>query len=177
MSSIAVFGSSEPGPGEPLYRAAESLGRRLARSGFAVVTGGYGGVMEAASKGAREAGGRAIGVVCRIFPDREPNPWLTRVVDSVDLHERTRELIERAAGFVVLEGRAGTLAELAFLWALARAGQLGDRPVVLLGDPWEPLVALAAERGYLLDPELAVVRRAADPAAAVECLRRALGVP
>ena len=67
---IAVFGSSEPLPGQTRYESARALGDGLARAGFGVVTGGYGGVMEAASRGAREAGGTATGVVCGLFSER-----------------------------------------------------------------------------------------------------------
>ena len=63
MATIAVFGSSEPSDGDPLYERAQRLGHRLAKAGFGVITGGYGGVMEAASRGAYEAGGKSIGVV------------------------------------------------------------------------------------------------------------------
>jgi uncharacterized protein (TIGR00730 family) len=172
---IAVFGSSEPGPGDPRYERARALGRALARAGYGVVTGGYGGVMEAASRGAREAGGTATGVVCGdLFSGRVPNPWLTESVSTPDLFERTRELVRRARGFVVLGGKAGTLAELAFLWALNRAGCLADRPVILLtgpsGEPWNALMT-CLEHSDLLDPsELAATEIVASPGAAVRRL-------
>jgi len=152
---IGVFGSSEPGLGTPLYESARTLGGDLARAGYRVVTGGYGGVMEGASRGAREAGGTATGVVCDVFPGRAPNGFLTDVAPTADLFERTRELVRLSRGFVVLGGRAGTLAELAFLWALHRAGCLDGRPVLLLtdsdGGPWNALMR-CLERNRLLDP-------------------------
>ena len=73
--SVAVFGSSEPAEGDTLYDTARRLGGLLARCGYRVVTGGYGGVMEAACRGAREAGGATVGVTCSIFRDRTPNPY------------------------------------------------------------------------------------------------------
>ncbi len=77
---IAVFGSSEPLEGEPLYEQARRVGALLAAAGYRVVTGGYGGVMEGASRGAIERGGEAIGVVCgAVFPARSPNRYLTEV--------------------------------------------------------------------------------------------------
>ena len=148
---IAVFGSSEPTAGEPAYANALELGARLARGGYTVVTGGYGGVMEAASRGAREAGGSTIGVTTAIF-DRSPNRWLSETVQTGDLYERTRQLIEHARGFVILPGKAGTLAEIAWLWALDRAGCLNPGPVVLLGDSWRLIYELL-ERESMLDPE------------------------
>jgi uncharacterized protein (TIGR00730 family) len=170
---IAVFGSSEPAPGSPQYEVAHEVGRRLALAGFAVVNGGYGGVMEASARGAREAGGRTIGVTTKAFAFRAgANPWIETEESTADLHERTRRLIERAAGFIVLPGRSGTLSELTFLWALAKAGLLGRRPIVLIGQVWRPLLG-ALGRLDLLDREArAATRVAATPAAAVAALAR-----
>lgn len=147
--TIAVFGSSEPLPADALYEQARELGRLLARSGRRVLTGGYGGVMEAASRGATEAGGEAIGVTCTRFTGRQPNPFLTGRISTDDLCQRTATLIDRADGFVVLAGKAGTLAELAQLWALQRAGCLDDRPVILLGGLWEAVLRRLLRAGIL----------------------------
>lgn len=160
---VAIFGSAAPDSQDELYRRAESAGRHLAIHGFAVVTGGFSGVMEGAGKGAFEAGGESIGVISTIFSSRDPNPYLTRVIDSQDLHERTQLLIEHAAAFVILDGQAGTLSELSFLWALHRAGCLDDRPVILLGDYWGPLVNLCRQSGYLGAEQLEATHQVAAP--------------
>ncbi len=165
--AIAVFGSSEPLPGAPLYEQALRLGRLLAEAGHPVVTGGYGGVMEAASRGAREAGGQTIGETCEIFRDRKPNGYVDREIATADLHARTQRLIELSAGFVILSGKAGTLSELALLWALQRAGCLAERRVVLLGDPWRELLRFLAERDLLEPAQLSVTRVAETPEQAV----------
>ena len=166
---VAVFGSSEATPGEPGYETARRLGTLLARAGLGVVTGGYGGVMEAASRGAREAGGFTIGVTCSIFDPRAPNGWLVEIVTAADLTERMRQLVARARGFVVLPGGAGTLAELTLLWALDRAGCLGPRPVVLLGAPWRPLVEFL-ERSAMLEAAQVERTQVVDtPERAVAC--------
>ncbi len=172
-----MFGSSEPRAGEPAYDLAYRTGRALAQSGFTVVTGGYGGVMEAASRGATEAGGRTVGVVSEVFSTRVPNPYLSETVTSRDLYDRTRFLIDRSDGFVVLSGQAGTLAELAWVWALARAGVLPARPVVALGAPWPDLLDLLEQRDMLDPVALEMTERAADENEAVEILRRRLGEP
>jgi uncharacterized protein (TIGR00730 family) len=168
--AIAVFGSSEPVEGDAAYGRARRVGGLLASVGYRVVTGGYGGVMEAASRGAAEAGGRAIGVTCAIFPDRAPNPYLHEVVETPDLYERTRELVRRSDGFVVLPGKSGTLAELAFLWALHRAGTLGRRPVVLLGEPWRPLLRHLGRAGILEGPQFDVTRVVDSPEETIDTL-------
>ena len=169
--SIAVFGSSEARPGEPLYEDARAVGGLLAGAGYRVVTGGYGGVMEAASRGAAEAGGVAVGVVCGVFADRVPNPYLGEVRDTPELFARTRELIEAASGYVVLEGKSGTLAELAFLWALHRAGSLGRRPVVLLGGRWRPLLRHLVRARMIESEQFDVTRVVDTPGEALATLR------
>jgi predicted Rossmann-fold nucleotide-binding protein len=126
--------------------------------------------MEAASRGAREGGGRTVGITCAIFAGRCPNAWLDEVVEARDLHERTGELLDRAGGYVILPGKAGTLAELAQLWALERAGCLGGRPVVLLGDCWPPLLHTLQRIGMLESPQLRSAKLVGSPAEAVEFL-------
>ncbi len=173
-SAIAVFGSSEPAPGDPLYEQARRLGGLIASGGHVLVTGGYGGVMEAACAGAVEAGGRTIGVTCGIFAGREPNRFLSEEIRADDLFGRTQKLIELAGGFVVLHGKSGTLAELALLWALDRAGCLDRRPVVLLGDGWGALLAFL-QRSEMLEPaQQRITRVAATPEEAMSELTRLL---
>ena len=149
--SVAVFGSSEPEPGTAPYEEARKLGDLLAGTGARVVNGGYGGVMEAVSRGARDAGGSVLGITGAFFLDREPNPWLSEVIPCRDLFERTRLLIDLSHAFIILPGKSGTIAELAFLWALDRAGLLGGRPVVLCGKIWPGLLD-AIERAGALEP-------------------------
>jgi hypothetical protein len=147
-AGVAVFGGSDTEPGDDAYRRAGQVGRLVALAGVPVVTGGYGGVMEAASRGAREAGGEAIGVTCRAFGTRSSNRWLTLEIEEPDLFARTARLVALSQGFVVLPGASGTLAELAMLWALKRAGALEAR-IVLLDPVWDELVELLARRDRL----------------------------
>jgi len=167
---IAVFGSSEPLPGDLLYEQARTLGRLLAEAGHLVVTGAYGGVMEAASRGAVEAGGRTFGVACEIFNKRAPNNYLTMTSSSADLHQRQQELVDRSRGFVILQGKAGTLSELALLWALHRAGCLERRPVVLLGGVWKDLLIFLERNRILEAPQLQISDVAETPQAALDAL-------
>lgn len=171
---IAVFGSSLPQPGEPLYESARRVGSLLVGSGYDVITGGYGGVMEGASRGAFEAGGRSVGVTCSIFVDRPPNAYLTEKRDTDDLIARTRALVEAARGYVVLHGKSGTLAELTLLWALHRAGSLGPRPVILLGDPWRPFMHHLVKGSMIELDQLAITRLAEGPEDAVSLIDRYL---
>ena len=136
---ITVFGGSQCGPDDAEYRDALRLGRLLAERGFTVVCGGYSGVMEAVSRGAREAGGEAIGVT---LADRQarPNEYLTRQQPAPDLFERLRGLILQSSGFVALRGGLGTIVEVCLVWNLFLLRTLTPRPLVLLGDCWPPVV-------------------------------------
>lgn len=170
---ISVFGSSETRDGSRLYETARRVGGLLAEAGFGVVTGGYGGVMEAASRGASEGGGISLGVTCAIF-DRPPNRYQTRAIETGDLGERTRRLVDLARAFVVLPGKSGTLAELAFLWALHRAGRLDGKPVVLLGGEWKAIVRHLCEASILDAEQLETTHVAHTPEEAIEVLRQHL---
>lgn len=138
--TIAVFGSSRREAESPFYREAHTLGGVLARAGCAVLTGGYGGSMEAASRGAREAGGRVIGVTCAIFDPKPANPWLTEEIKAATLMERLAMMIMRADGFVAVRGGIGTLSEITLAWSLLQTGSLNGKPLVLLGADWQPIL-------------------------------------
>lgn len=172
--SIAVFGSSEPADGEADYARAREVGRLLAGAGARVVSGGYAGVMEAASRGAREAGGSALGVTCSLFTDREPNRWLTDRREGRDLYERTRLLIDLSDAFIILPGKSGTIAELAFLWALDRARLLGEKPLVLCGPRWAGIIGALETAGALEPEQRRITGLAGDPEEAVSQIARRL---
>jgi uncharacterized protein (TIGR00725 family) len=171
---VAVFGSSEPAPDSLLYRIALETGRLLAARGFTVLTGGYGGVMEGASRGATEEGGNTVGVLCDIFSKRTANRWIQETIQAADLFERTRLLIENADAYVVLHGKAGTLAELTLVWALHRAGCLERRPVVLLGDGWSRFMQTLNDGGMLDPAQREITKIAVSPQEAVEVLEQFL---
>ncbi|GBC77834.1 hypothetical protein HRbin08_01316 [bacterium HR08] len=138
---ISIFGGSRCSPQDWEYQEAERLGRCLAEAGYIVCTGGYAGVMEAANRGARLAGGESWGVTVEIFPD-PPNPYLSREIRTRDLLERLKVVNELAQGFIALRGGIGTLAEVALFWNLALLDQVSaNKPLILLGACWEPIVA------------------------------------
>jgi hypothetical protein len=121
-----------------------------------------------------EAGGAAVGVTCAIFSGRKPNRFLTERRETENLLARMGALIDAACGFVVLHGKSGTLAELTLVWALHRAGSLGPRPVILLGDAWRPFLHHLVRGGMIEDEQLAITRVAGDPEEAVAELDRFL---
>ena len=150
MEVVAVFGASAPLPGEPVYEEGVRCGRLLAEAGYAVATGGYAGLMEAVSLGAREAGGRVIGVtVPDVFPDRPGgNAHLTEETRTASLLERIHEMVDLSVASIALPGSLGTATELLVAWNLAYVARFTGarpKPVVAVGEQWRRLVPLLTD--------------------------------
>jgi hypothetical protein len=136
---VTIFGGSRCQEGSVEYAQAKEVGARLAEAGFTICTGGYLGVMEAASRGAREKGGRVLGIVMNQFK-AEPNRFLTDKVASQHFYERLQNLITRSVGFIALKGGMGTITEVSLVWNKLMMGVIDPHPLVLLGDCWKPVV-------------------------------------
>jgi uncharacterized protein (TIGR00730 family) len=136
---VTIFGGSKCGEGSEEYGQALEVGRMLADRGFTICTGGYLGVMEAASRGAHERGGRVLGIVMNQFKS-EPNRYLTDKVATPHFYERLQNLITRSVGFIAIRGGMGTVTELSLVWNKLQTGVIGPRPLVLLGDCWPPVI-------------------------------------
>jgi uncharacterized protein (TIGR00730 family) len=136
---ISVFGSSMPINNEEQYHTAYDLGKKLALNGFDVCTGGFSGIMEAASKGAVEGGGEAIGVTVNLW-GRNTNQYITREVKCSTLLERIHKLIEIGDGFVVLQGGTGTLLELAAVWEYCNKGLMDIKPIACHSAIWNSII-------------------------------------
>jgi uncharacterized protein (TIGR00730 family) len=141
---ITVFGSSRPREGDGDYEQARALGRELAAHGFRVCSGGYGGVMEAASRGAKESGGGTLAVTAEFFR-RGANAWVDDVRSVATWEERLFELIRLGQGFVACKGGTGTLVELAVVWEMLNKGVMQGKPFVVLGDFWTPILERVRE--------------------------------
>ena len=166
---VAVFGSSTVRESEPGWREAHELGGELARRGVATMTGGYGGAMAAASRGASEAGGHVIGVTVDLFERRGPvNAWVRERVHTPDLFERLRHIVLSADGFVAAAGSIGTLTEVFLAWTLVSVEGREPAPIVLMGSHWREW--LAVHRGPEFVPARlhGFVQVADTPAAAAE---------
>src|SRR5712692_5471110 len=136
---VTVFGSSRPQEGDPDHAEARALGGALAAKGFLGCAGGYGGVMEAASRGAKEAGGRTLAVTAEFFRSRA-NRWVDEEVRVKTWQERLFELVRRGAGYVACKGGTGTLVELAVVWEMLNKGVMAGKPFVVLGEFWRPVL-------------------------------------
>jgi uncharacterized protein (TIGR00730 family) len=141
--NVTIFGGSQPLPGSPAYAEAYELGRLLAESGHTVLTGGYIGTMEAASRGANEAGGQVIGVTCEEIERWRkvaPNPWLKEEMRFQTLQERLNFLIQNCDAAIALPGGPGTLTEIALNWNLMIVESLHRRPLILVGTGWQSVL-------------------------------------
>jgi uncharacterized protein (TIGR00730 family) len=153
---VTIFGGSRCGEKTPEYEEARILGARLAEAGFTICTGGYLGVMEAASRGAREKGGRVYGIVMNQFKS-EPNRYLTDKVASQHFYERLQNLITRSVGFVALRGGMGTVTEVSLVWNKIQTGVLEKRPLVLLGDCWKNVVEAWQQNLVVSDADVSLL--------------------
>jgi uncharacterized protein (TIGR00730 family) len=134
---VAIYGSSTMKDDEPAYAEVMALGTELAKAGLAVMTGGYGGAMAAASRGAHEAGGHVIGVTVELFEARGPvNPWVTERVHTPDIYARLKHLVHEADAFVAVTGSIGTLTELFLSWTMLSVSARPKAPLVLMGAHW-----------------------------------------
>ena len=175
---ITVFGSSRPREDDADYQEAFQLGCALGKAGFDVCTGGYGGVMEAVSRGAKTSSATTYGVTTEFFEVRA-NGWIDREIRMDGWQQRLFELIRMGDGFVACKGGTGTLAEIAVAWEMLNKAVITGKPFVVLGDFWLPIVERVreVELGHPAvwgESTVKLVHVAATPMEAMEFLRRAL---
>jgi uncharacterized protein (TIGR00730 family) len=179
--AISVFGSARVNEDDPVYADAREVGRRIVEAGFAVVTGGGPGVMEAANRGAREGGGVSVGFNIELPHEQHENPYLDISLTFDHFYARKTMFVKAAEGFVIFPGGFGTLDELFEALTLIQVGKVLHFPVVLFDHGyWAPLLDWI--RGRLLademispdDLELLVVTDEADEAVQVlvDCYER-----
>jgi hypothetical protein len=138
---VTVFGSARFGESHPFYDLARRTGRRLAESGFTVMTGGGPGIMEAANRGAKEGGGRSIGCNIRLPKEQKPNPYLDRWITLRHFFVRKVMLVKYSYAFVAMPGGFGTLDEIFEAATLIQTAKIRNFPVVVMGrDYWRPML-------------------------------------
>jgi len=179
--AVTVYGSARITSGDPAYERAREIGRRLAEAGFAVVTGGGPGIMEAANRGCQEAGGLSIGFNIELPHEQDANPYLDRELTFKHFYARKTMLVKAAEGFVLCEGGFGTLDELFESLVLIQTGKILHFPVVLVGTAhWSGLQSWIEEKliaEQLISPaDLLLLSVTDDPAETVrvvlDCYRR-----
>jgi uncharacterized protein (TIGR00730 family) len=176
--AIAVFGSARTPAGHPDYATAEQVGARLAAERFAVITGGGPGAMEAANKGASEAGGISVGLGIELPFEAGLNQWVDKGINFRYFFARKTMFVKYAQGFVVLPGGIGTLDELFEALTLVQTQKVTSFPIVLLGTAyWQGLVdwlrdTVLAE-GRIAAPDLDMIQLTDDVDEAVEIMVQA----
>ena len=171
--AVSVFGSARLSPDDPAYGFAVATGRAFAERGWAVVTGGGPGIMEAANRGCRDGGGLSVGFNIRLPHEQGSNPYLDMSMEFTHFYARKTMFVKAAEGFVVFPGGFGTLDELFESLTLLQTGVIRHFPVVLFGsEHWRPLQAWAAGElladGLVSPPDLELISVADDPDAAAQ---------
>ncbi len=180
QAGVTVFGSARVREGDAVYDAARECGRLLADEGFAVITGGGPGVMEAANRGAADRGGRSVGFNIKLPHEQHENPYLNLEMTFDHFYVRKVMLVKASEGFIVYPGGFGTLDELFEALTLIQTGKVEHFPVVLVGRAhWQPMMdwinhRLVAE--YINNGDLDLLEVVDTPADAVAqvvaCFRR-----
>lgn len=172
---VTVFGSARIAESHEAYGLAHDMGRRLAELGFAVMTGGGPGVMEAANRGAREAGGVSVGCGIRLPGEAGANTWIDRWIEVKRFFVRKVLLVKSSCAFVVFPGGFGTLDELFEAATLRQTGRIHDFPVILMGrKAWTPLLdhlrTVALRDAMIAPADLASLLVTDSPAEAMACI-------
>jgi uncharacterized protein (TIGR00730 family) len=180
--AISIFGSARTPIGDSFYEAAEKTGRAIAKRGFAVITGGGPGIMEAANKGAKEAGGMSVGCNIELPAEQGLNDYVDLGVEFRYFFARKTMFVKYARGFIIFPGGFGTLDELFESLTLAQTGKIEHFPIVLFGHSyWDGLLAWIRQEGlpraYLKPEDLDLLRVTDDPEEAAEVATRATPEP
>jgi uncharacterized protein (TIGR00730 family) len=174
---VSVFGSARTTPDDPDYRAAQEAGALLARNGFAVITGGGPGIMEAANKGAFEAGGISIGCNIELPFEQRPNPYLTRSLTFKYFFVRKTMFVKYSTAFIIFPGGFGTLDELFEALTLIQTHKIRNFPVVLVGKAyWSGMIEWITKEMFgarkISEPDLSLFHITDSPSEAVDFVVR-----
>ena len=174
--AVSIFGSARTKPDEPYYKLAQETASQIAKAGFAVITGGGGGIMEAANKGAAEAGGKSIGLNIELPMEQVPNDYQNLSLHFRYFFCRKVMFLKYAHGFIVFPGGYGTMDEFFESLVLIQTLKQASFPVILMGsDYWEGLLdwtkeKMLNEHGYIDPEDMDVFTVVDDPQAAAKII-------
>jgi uncharacterized protein (TIGR00730 family) len=176
---VTVFGSARLLEGDPYYNMARKLGSSLATAGFSVMTGGGPGLMEAANRGAKEAGGYSMGCNIALPHEQKPNPYLDSYVQFEHFFVRKVMLVKYSCAFVIMPGGFGTLDEAFEIAILIQTRKLSKFPIVLMGEAfWQPLRQFIRDKmvgmGLINEEDLGIVKITDDVDGAIEWIRHGI---
>jgi uncharacterized protein (TIGR00730 family) len=176
--AVSVFGSSRVAATDPVYEIGRQVGRHLAEAGFAVMTGGGPGAMEAVNRGAAEAGGKSVGLNIHLPKEQASNPYANVRIDFRYFFIRKVMFVKYAVAYVILPGGFGTMDELFEALTLIQTNRIKPFPVILLGkDYWKDLISWIKKnmlvKHSMIDPDdMDLFQCIDDPAAAVAAIKR-----
>lgn len=171
---IAVFGSARVQPDDDVYQQSYALGRALAHAGYITMTGGYAGVMEAASKGAKEADGQAQGITVaslEYIGESRTNQWVTEEIRYATLPERVKHLVDTADAYIVMPGGIGTAQEIIEVWQQMRLGDLPEKPLFIYGNFWKPMIQMMLDDAYINERDMRYIIEANNADSIIDALR------
>ena len=174
--AVTIFGSARVGPSNPMYELARDIARKLARSGFAIITGGGPGIMEAANRGCREGGALSVGCNIELPHEQGLNPYVDLGIEFRYFFARKTMFVKYADAFVIMPGGFGTLDELFEALTLIQTGKVRDFPVVLVGrDYWQGMIdwmrTVQLPAGAITESDLDLLKLTDDPDEVVEIIR------
>ena len=135
-NGVTIFGSARVKPEDPYYQKAEKLGRLLVQNGFAVITGGGPGIMEAANKGAAEAGGQSVGMNIKLPFEQKPNPYANLQIDYKYFFIRKVMFVKYAVAYIIMPGGYGTMDEFFEALTLIQTKRVKSFPVIVMGSEY-----------------------------------------
>jgi uncharacterized protein (TIGR00730 family) len=174
---VTVFGSARFPEGHRYYELARAVGRQIAGAGFPVITGGGPGIMEAANRGAKESGGKSVGVNIQLPGEQEPNPYLDEFVEFDHFFVRKVMLVKYSCAFIAMPGGFGTLDEVFETATLMQTGKIEHFPIIMMGSEfWRNLQDFVRssliEQGTVSESDLALFHHTDDPAEAVAIIKQ-----
>jgi uncharacterized protein (TIGR00730 family) len=164
---VTVFGSSRARYPDEEYMAAWRLGKLLAERDWTLCNGGHDGTMEAAARGAKELGGKTIGVTFNLYRPANRNVWLDQEIVTETLLTRLEKLVTLGDAYVILRGGIGTLLEFVLVWNLVQAPEFAHKPVVVVGEDWRSVFESMREHLPMHEYERESIRLVANVEEAV----------
>ncbi|MFH1080684.1 MAG: TIGR00730 family Rossman fold protein [Pseudomonadota bacterium] len=176
-NAVSIFGSARVAPDDSYYQKTENLARRLAQKGFSVITGGGPGVMEAANKGAAEAGGKSVGMNIRLPFEQKPNTYANISIDYKYFFIRKVMFVKYAVAYVIMPGGFGTMDELFEALTLIQTRRIKSFPVILMGSEyWKGLLdwlkKTMVRSGMILPEDLDFIEIIDDPDEVVKHIQK-----
>jgi uncharacterized protein (TIGR00730 family) len=176
-NAVSIFGSARVTPDDPYYQKTEKLARRLAEKGFSVITGGGPGIMEAANKGAAEAGGQSVGMNIRLPFEQKPNEYANISIDYKYFFIRKVMFVKYAVAYVIMPGGFGTMDELFEALTLIQTRRIKSFPVILMGSEyWKGLLdwlkKTMVHSGMILPEDLNYIEIIDDPDEVVRHIKK-----